>query len=64
MELMKNIWTQEDQILLERLKGYILAGTMLARPDPSRIFYINKDCSKDGMGAAILQADTSVEARK
>ena len=35
----------------------------VVRPYPYRIFYINIDCSTDGMGAVILKADVSEEAR-
>eukprot|EP00957_Ditylum_brightwellii_P001811 139232-Ditylum_brightwellii.AAC.1 len=36
---------------------------MLARPDPARRFYLKTDWSKEGMGAVLLQADDSAEAR-
>ena len=64
MELMQNLWNIEDQMLLERLKKDILSGPTLARPYPSRRFYIKSDCSKDLMGVLLLQADVSVEERK
>ena len=64
MELMQNLWNTEDNILLERLNKDILSVPTLAIPDPSRRFYIKIDCSKDGMGAVLLQADVSEEARK
>ena len=43
MELMQNIWSIEDQRLLERLKKDILSGPTLAIPDPYRRFYIKKE---------------------
>ena len=49
---------------MERLKWGIMTGSMLERPYPYRIFYIKTDWSKNGMGAVIIQADKSVEARK
>ena len=36
---------------------------MLAQPNPARRFYLKTDWSKDGMGAVLLQADDSEEAR-
>ena len=48
---------------MERPKKEILAGPTLEIPDPSQRFYIKTDWSKDGMGAVILQADESAEAR-
>ena len=55
MYLMKNLWNPDDQRSLERLNIDILSGPNLARPDPSRRFYINTDLSKDGMRAVLLQ---------
>ena len=49
---------------MEQLKKYILSGPNLARPDPSRRFYIKTYWSKDVMGAVILKSDVSEEARK
>ena len=62
MELINNLCNLEDQILVERLKKYILPGPTLARSDPSRRFYINIYWSKDGIGEVIMQADVSEEA--
>ena len=61
---MQNLWNPDDQRLLEKLKKDILSGPTLARLDPSRSFYIKIDCCKDGMGAVLIQADVSEEARK
>eukprot|EP00957_Ditylum_brightwellii_P066131 5018059-Ditylum_brightwellii.AAC.1 len=36
---------------------------MLARPDPTQRFYLKTDWSKEGMGAVLLQADDSPDAR-
>ena len=52
--MMQNLWNLDGQRLLERLKKYILSGPILARPDPSRWFYIKKYWSKDGMGEVLL----------
>ena len=57
---MHNLWNPEDQRLREWLKNYNILGPTLARPDPSRRLYIKTYCSKDGMGAMLLQADVSV----
>ena len=61
---MQNLWTSEDQSLLEILKEDIVAGDTSARPYPHQELYITLDCFKDVMGEVILQADNSVEARK
>ena len=53
---MQNLWSKEDQRLLERIKKDILSGPTLAIPDPYRRFYIKIDWSKDGMLAVLLQA--------
>ena len=63
MELIQNLWNPEEQRLLERLKTDILSGPNSEIPEPSRIFYTKIDWSKDGMGAVLLQADVSAEAR-
>ena len=62
MELMQNLLTPEDQRLMERLNEDIMEGPMLAIRDPYRIFYINTDWSKDGMGVVLIKSDDSVEA--
>ena len=49
--------------MLEMSKKYILSGSNLARPYPSRRFYIKTGWSKDGMGAVLLQKDVSEEAK-
>ena len=54
IELMQNIWTPEDQSLLERLKKDIMAGPTLVRTDSSQRLYINRDWSKYGVGAVLL----------
>ena len=64
MELMQNLWNPEYQRLLEWLKKDILSGPTLERLYPSRRFYINIEWSNDGIGAVILQAHVSAEARK
>ena len=61
---MQRIWNIEDQRLLKRPKKHILSGPTLAIPDPSRRLYIKKDWYKYGMGAVLLQADVSAEAKK
>ena len=49
---------------MEMLKEGIIARPMFSRLDPPQRFYMNTDWYKDGIGAAILQADGSVEERK
>ena len=56
---MQNLWNLGYQRILERLKKDILSGPTLARPYPSRRFYINIDWSNDVMGAVLLQSDVS-----
>ena len=62
-KLMDKLWGKEEDELLQKLKDDIISGPMLARPDPARRFYIKTDWSKDGMGAVLLQAENSEEAR-
>ena len=62
--MMHNLWTPEYQRLLERLKEEIMEGPTLSIPDPSRIFYIKTDWSKNGMEAVLLQLDESVKTIK
>eukprot|EP00957_Ditylum_brightwellii_P012153 917909-Ditylum_brightwellii.AAC.1 len=50
-ELMRRLWTVECEGLLQELKGDIVKEPMLARPDPTRRFYLKTDWSKEGMGA-------------
>ena len=58
---MQKLWNIEYQISLKRLKKCILSGPTLARPDPTRMFYIKTYFSKDIMGAVLLQSDVSEE---
>ena len=41
-----------------------MEGPTLSIPDPSRIFYIKTDWSKNGMEAVLLQLDESVKTIK
>ena len=52
---MQNLWNLEYQIL---------SRPTLSMPYPYRRFYIKIDWSKNGMGAVLMQADVSEEARK
>ena len=61
MEFMKKLWTAENQRSLESLKEVIMAGPKLARPDPSKSFYINTYWFTNVMGAVILKYEESVE---
>ena len=63
MELMQKLWTTKDQILLERIKEDIMTGLSLAITEPHQRFHINTDYTKYGLGAVLLQAYGSVEAR-
>ena len=60
---MSKLWGDEEKVLLERLKAAIVAGPVLARPDPKRRFYLKTDWSCEGMGAVLLQAEDTPEAR-
>ena len=64
MELMQNLLTPEDQILLDRLKEDIIEGPTLVIPNPYCGFYIDTDLYKDVMGVVLLKADDSVGATK
>ena len=59
MELIQDLWNLGYQRLPEWLNKDILPEPILARPDPSRRLYTKIDCSKDGMGEFILQANDS-----
>ena len=50
-------------MLQEILKEDIVEVPTVARTDPSQIFYIETDWSKDGMGEVLIQVDNSVKAR-
>ena len=63
MEMMQNLWNQEETILLERLKKDILSEPNLERSYPYRRFYIKIYCYNNGMGAVLLQEDKSWEAK-
>ena len=56
---MSIFWTDSYEIFLGRLKEDIISGTILAQLDPKHHFYINTDCSKDGIGASLIQTDNS-----
>ena len=62
--MMTALWGPQEEALLEELKQAIVEGPMLARPDPSRRFYVKTDWSKEGIGAVLLQAEDTPEARK
>ena len=61
---MQNLWNVEDQRLLEQLNKEILSGTTLAIPDTFKRFHIKTYWSRDGMGAVLLQAYISAQAKK
>ena len=46
------------------VKEIYLTGPILARLYPSRRFYINTDCPKDGMLVVLLQEYVSEKSRK
>ena len=62
-KLMTTLWQQAHDTILAQLKNDIIAGPVLARPDPSRRFYLKMDWSKEKMGAVLLQADTTPPAQ-
>jgi hypothetical protein len=62
-EEMTRLWDDEHEKVLSELKRDILAGPVLARPDPNRRFYLKSDWSKEKMGAVLLQADSSPQAK-
>ena len=60
---MSELWGEDEEALLEELKAAIVAGLVLARPDPKHHFYLKTDWSCEGMGAVLLQAKDTSEAR-
>ena len=56
-EVIATLWDPPDSTLLEQLKEEVINGVVLARPDYDRRFYLKTDWSKDGMAAALCQAD-------
>lgn len=60
----QELWEDADDKLLEDLKQAILDGPVLKRPDYNKRFYLKTDWSKHAMGAALLQAEDSDEARE
>jgi hypothetical protein len=59
--LLRTLWTQNDQLLFETLKGEITTGPVLKRPDPNRRFYLKTDWSAHAQGAVLLQAGCTDE---
>ncbi len=57
------LWLEEHQALFEKLKQAVLDGPVLQRPDPSRPFVLKTDWSRLAMGACLLQAEDTPEAR-
>ena len=58
---MQNLWTPDDQMLLELINKYIVSGPTLERPDQYQMFCTKTDFSKDRMVAVLLKAGDSVE---
>ena len=58
-----NEFEETHQKLLDELREDVLSEPVLARPDPDRRFYLKTDWSKHGMGATLLQAEDTPEAR-
>jgi hypothetical protein len=56
-ELVAALWEPQDLNLLDQLKGEVINGLVLARPDYNRGFYLKTDWSKHGMAAVLCQAD-------
>ena len=60
---MSELWGEDEEALLEELKAAIVAGPVLARLDPKHQFYLKMDWSCKGMGAVLLQAKDTPEAK-
>ena len=60
---MSELWGEDEEALLEELKATIVAGPVLAWPDPKCQFYLKMDWSCKGMGAVLLQAKDTPEAK-
>ena len=56
-EVIAELWDPPDSTLLEQLKEEVIDGVFLARPDYDRRFYLKTDWNKDGIAAALCQAD-------
>ena len=63
LEAMSELWGEDEEALLEELKAAIVAGLVLARPDPKHCFYLKTDWSCKGMGAVLLQAEDTPKAK-
>ena len=61
-ERMKAAWTPVEQRLFEDLKRLVTSGPTLDRPDPDRLIVVKTDWCCQGMGAVILQADSTAES--
>ena len=56
------VWRQEDDCILQELKGEVLSEPCLQRPNPTKRYYIKTDWCKDGMAGVLLQRDDSPES--
>jgi hypothetical protein len=54
--IMRQLWEQQDDQILDDLKQAILTGPVLKRPEPNRRFYLKTDWSAHAQGAVLLQA--------
>jgi RNase H-like domain found in reverse transcriptase/Integrase zinc binding domain/Reverse transcriptase (RNA-dependent DNA polymerase) len=59
----KGFWLPEHERLFRELIEEVIRGPTLQRPDPSRRYYVKTDWCKDGIGAVLLQPDTSATSQ-
>jgi transposase InsO family protein len=58
------IWTEQEQESFDRLKQAITSPAVLILPDPSQVYTIRTDASRVGIGAVLLQQQTSGRNRE
>jgi hypothetical protein len=59
--ILRELWTDSEDQLLNQLKKDILNGPVMRRPDPNRRYYLKTNWSAKVQGAVLLQAGCSKE---
>lgn len=59
---LRELWKLKDDKLVTDLKGRMLEGPVLKRPNWNRRFYLKMDWSKEAMAAVTCQAKCTPEA--
>ena len=60
----KELWTKEDEQLLDQLKKEIICGPVLKHPNFKQRFYLKTDWSSLAKAAVLCQAECSKEAEE